>query len=119
MPPSSASVRAAGIDIGSRSIELVVVVAGRVTESHIVASGPEPLAAALTLLSDCPHDTLLATGYGRQLLEVERNAPTVTEIKAYARGARAVVPDLPHGARHRRAGHEGHGPDPARARAEF
>jgi predicted CoA-substrate-specific enzyme activase len=35
----------------------------------------------------------MATGYGRNLFEIAFDAPTVTEIKAHARGARALFPD--------------------------
>jgi predicted CoA-substrate-specific enzyme activase len=35
---------------------------------------------------------LVATGYGRHLLEIARDVPTITEIKAYAEGARRVLP---------------------------
>ncbi len=34
-------------------------------------------------------DRIMATGYGRNLFEITFEAPTVTEIKAHARGARA------------------------------
>jgi (R)-2-hydroxyacyl-CoA dehydratese activating ATPase len=35
-------------------------------------------------------DRIMATGYGRNLFEISFDAPTVTEIKAHARGARAI-----------------------------
>jgi predicted CoA-substrate-specific enzyme activase len=35
----------------------------------------------------------VATGYGRYLLEVYKNTKTITEIKAVARGAKAVFPN--------------------------
>lgn len=34
----------------------------------------------------------MATGYGRNLFEISFDAPTVTEIKAHARGARVFFP---------------------------
>ena len=40
------------------------------------------------LLDEATYDNLLATGYGRTLAEVAFGFSTVTEIKAYARGAR-------------------------------
>ena len=36
---------------------------------------------------------IIATGYGRNLFEISFDAPTVTEIKAHARGARAFFPN--------------------------
>ena len=37
-------------------------------------------------------DKLVATGYGRYLLEVHGNVKTITEIKAVARGAKELFP---------------------------
>jgi len=84
--------RCAGIDIGSRTIEVAVVKDGRVVETRQGDSGFDPLKEALKLLDGAKHDRLMATGYGRHLLEVALDAPTVTEIKAYAVGARFLVP---------------------------
>jgi predicted CoA-substrate-specific enzyme activase len=36
----------------------------------------------------------MATGYGRHLFELSFDAPTVTEIKAYAEGTRALFPEV-------------------------
>jgi len=85
--------RCAGIDIGSRSVELVVLVGQDMVLSRMAASGFDPLAAATMLLSDVPYDRLVATGYGRHLLEIAKDVETVTEIKAFAAGARHVLPD--------------------------
>jgi len=84
--------RCAGIDIGSRTIEVAVVKDGRVVETRQGDSGFDPLKEALKLLDGAKHDRLMATGYGRHLLEVALDASTVTEIKAYAVGARFLVP---------------------------
>jgi predicted CoA-substrate-specific enzyme activase len=85
-------VRSAGIDIGSRSVELVVLEHGGVVTSRMTPSGFDPLAAASALLEGEHYDNLVATGYGRHLLEIARDVPTITEIKAYAEGARRVLP---------------------------
>ena len=84
--------RCAGIDIGSRSVELVVLEGGFVASAMMTASGFDPLASAEALLEDVAYDRLIATGYGRHLLEVARDIETVTEIKAYAEGARRMHP---------------------------
>jgi predicted CoA-substrate-specific enzyme activase len=89
----SSSPRCAGIDIGSRSIELVILQNGVVVDSGFALSGSDPLQSAATLLADRPVDSLVATGYGRHLLELSCDARTVTEIKAYAEGARRVCPE--------------------------
>jgi (R)-2-hydroxyacyl-CoA dehydratese activating ATPase len=89
MPPS---LRCAGLDIGSRSIELVILEAGQVVAGRTAPAGFDPLATATALLEGFVYDRLVATGYGRHLLELAREVDTVTEIKAYAEGAAAVLP---------------------------
>ena len=89
----SALFRAAGMDIGSRTIELVILEEGVIVESYTEPSGSDPLTAATDLLHDAVYDRLIATGYGRHLLELARDLETVTEIKAYAVGARALCPE--------------------------
>lgn len=87
--------RFAGIDIGSRTIELVVVEeSGEVILSRQTDTGFDPLAEARELIRGVPFDRMVATGYGRSLLEIAWEAPTVTEIKAHARGARALFPHI-------------------------
>ncbi len=88
------STRFAGIDIGSRTIELVVVDgAGQVVQSLKADTGFDPLAEARRLLDGVGYDRIMATGYGRNLFEISFEAPTVTEIKAHALGARAFFPE--------------------------
>jgi predicted CoA-substrate-specific enzyme activase len=87
--------RYAGIDIGSRSIELVVVDdAGAVAVSRCADTGYDPIREAKQLIDCTAYDRILATGYGRNLFEIAFDAPTVTEIKAHARGARSFFPDV-------------------------
>jgi len=86
--------RNAGIDIGSRTIELIVVEGGEVIESRQADSGFDPLAQAKKLLEGVDHDHIMATGYGRHLFELALDAPTVTEIKAYAVGAKTLFPQV-------------------------
>ena len=86
--------RFAGIDIGSRTIELLVVdEAGEMKASLQADTGFDPIAEAKKLVDGVRYDRILATGYGRNLFEISFDAPTVTEIKAHARGARAFFPD--------------------------
>ena len=88
------SKRFAGIDIGSRSIELVVVdEAGGIVCSLQADTGFDPMAEAGRLISGVTYDRIMATGYGRSLFEISFESPTVTEIKAHARGARAFFPE--------------------------
>ncbi|MDD2557133.1 MAG: acyl-CoA dehydratase activase [Desulfuromonadaceae bacterium] len=86
--------RFAGIDIGSRTIELVVVDKNlQVVDTLQADTGFDPIAEARKLISEVRYDRIMATGYGRNLFEISFDAPTVTEIKAHARGARAMFPD--------------------------
>jgi len=86
--------RFAGIDIGSRTIELVIVnEAGQIVESRQADTGFNPQMEAGKLINGVSYDRIMATGYGRNLFEISFDAPTVTEIKTHARGARAFFPD--------------------------
>ena len=55
-------------------------------------TGFDPLAEAERLIDGITYDRIIATGYGRNLFEISFDAPTVTEIKAHARGARYYFP---------------------------
>ena len=84
----------AGIDIGSRTIELVIVnETGDIVFSTQSDTGFDPMAEARKMINGVSYDRIMATGYGRNLFEMSFDAPTVTEIKAHARGARAFFPD--------------------------
>ncbi len=89
-----AKTRFAGIDIGSRTIELVVVSAeGEIEQSLQADTGFDPMAEAKKLIAEVEYDHIIATGYGRTLFEVAFDSPTVTEIKAHAVGARVFFPE--------------------------
>lgn len=89
------SIQFAGIDIGSRTIELVVVdKAGNITDSLQTDTGFNPMIEAQKLLENARFDHIMATGYGRNLFEISFEASTVTEIKAHARGALAFFRKL-------------------------
>jgi predicted CoA-substrate-specific enzyme activase len=84
----------AGIDIGSRTIELVIVdEAGQIQTSLQADTGFDPMVEAKKLINEIKYDRILATGYGRNLFELSFDAPTVTEIKAHATGVRAIFPE--------------------------
>ena len=86
---------AAGMDIGSRSIELVLLAGGEVVHSAKAPTTFDPLAQCRALLDGVRAERLVATGYGRKLL-AERGplagVESITEIQAYALGARALLP---------------------------
>ena len=86
--------RFAGIDIGSRTIKLVLVDdTGQIALSLQADTGFDPMIEASKLINGVSYQRIMATGYGRNLFEISFDAPTVTEIKAHARGARAFFPD--------------------------
>ncbi len=84
--------RTAGIDIGSRSIKLVVMEDGEIIASSIADTSHDPLEQCERLMSRASLDRILATGYGRHFFETHFDVPTVTEIKAFARGAKGIFP---------------------------
>ncbi len=88
----------AGIDIGSRSIELVVLDGGAVVHRARAATTFDPLGQARRVLCAAPGklDLLVATGYGRGLVEgagLGLPVRTLTEIKAYGLGAHHLYPE--------------------------
>lgn len=92
--------RAAGLDIGSRSIEIVVIDTcgsngdgrARVVAAERIATAPTVAEDCRRLVSGASFDRLVVTGYGRAMAEVSFGFPSVTEIRAYARGAEEVHP---------------------------
>jgi predicted CoA-substrate-specific enzyme activase len=87
----------AGIDIGSRSIEAVVLDGDTVIFNKKIPTTFDPLKQCKDLFQeiDVPH--VVSTGYGRNLLAesgVHPDVQTVTEIQAYALGAKAVHPEV-------------------------
>ncbi len=83
----------AGIDIGSRTIEFVVINDGNVVVSKQTDTGFDPVGRVRELLKDVDYDRMMATGYGRYLMDESFGSPVITEIKAYAAGANALNPE--------------------------
>jgi len=82
-----------GIDIGSRFIKYVMLEDGRVILFRKAETGVEPLSVCRRYIEETAPDRLIATGYGRHLMEVHGDYQAVTEIKAVARGARHMFPE--------------------------
>lgn len=87
-------IRCAGIDIGSRSIKVVVIENSEIIETRQTDSGFDQMMNAKAILKNVEYDRIMATGYGRHLFEIENESPTVTEIKAYAIGAKKLFPQV-------------------------
>ena len=82
----------AGLDIGSRTIALVILGSG-VQESLILDTGVNPLRRCQELLQDRSFERLVVTGYSRHLVAPAVGGEVVSEIGAYAAGARHLYPD--------------------------
>jgi predicted CoA-substrate-specific enzyme activase len=84
--------RSLGIDIGSRTIKIVLLSNREIREWEVVDATSRPAEVARGLLEKHRNIPAVATGYGRNLLEIE-DVPSVTEIKACAWGMRHCSPD--------------------------
>lgn len=84
--------KALGIDIGSRFIKAALLEGGELKDIRVVETSFDPLQRCIGLLEEIQADSVVATGYGRHLLEVHSDIKTITEIKAFARGARQMFP---------------------------
>ena len=82
----------AGLDVGSRTIKLVTLDTA-LRESLIIETGVSPLMRCQQLLSGKDFERLVVTGYGRHLVAPILGAEVITEIKAFAAGARYLYPD--------------------------
>jgi predicted CoA-substrate-specific enzyme activase len=72
---------------------VVVDEVGQIKASFQADTGFDPITEAKKLVDGVSFDRIMATGYGRNLFEISFDAPTVTEIKAHAKGARTFFPD--------------------------
>lgn len=92
----------AGIDSGSTSTDVVIMDKNQTILSSVILptgmsasrSAQEALQKALEEASLTARDLdgVVATGYGRDILEMEKQ--TITEITCHARGARFLFPDV-------------------------
>jgi predicted CoA-substrate-specific enzyme activase len=83
----------AGIDIGSRTVKLVAVMDGKITVTRKANNSFEPVAVGREMLEGVLYDELTATGYGRHIFKQHFDCSVISEIKAFATGARALFPD--------------------------
>jgi (R)-2-hydroxyacyl-CoA dehydratese activating ATPase len=84
--------RIAGLDIGSRTVKRVTVEDSEVIDHLVLPNSHDPLSLCDEMLSGQRADCVVATGYGRHLYAENREAETLTEIRAVALGARHVCP---------------------------
>jgi (R)-2-hydroxyacyl-CoA dehydratese activating ATPase len=86
-------VRSAGIDIGSRTVKLAVLEDGKLVFTRKVVSSHNPLEAVAQLVRDVDLGIVTATGYGRHLVKANLDCAVISEIKAFALGARRFSTD--------------------------
>ena len=84
--------KAAGIDIGSRTVKLALIENGRLVLSRKALTSHDPLDAVRKLMRGADYDVIVATGYGRHLIKDYLKCTAISEIKAFALGARAILP---------------------------
>lgn len=80
--------RASGIDIGSRTVKLAIWEDGEIILSRKAVSSHDPFNTANQLIQGMDLGTVTATGYGRHLAKSKLGCPVISEIKAFALGAR-------------------------------
>src|SRR5512132_2205400 len=89
----------AGVDVGSKNIQIVLLVDGAIAAKVAVASGFEPEQAARQGLADAGNEVgisiadigyIVSTGVGRKGMPFVQHQ--VTEVAADARGAYALRP---------------------------
>ena len=80
--------RYAGIDIGSRTVKLAVLEHGKLVLFRKALTSHNPLETARDIMCDATFDAITATGYGRHLIKGRLDCPVISEIKAFALGAR-------------------------------
>lgn len=85
--------RTAGLDIGSRTVKLAVVEGGNLVLSRKAESSYDPLDASTELLKDVSYQSLVVTGYGRHMFSEHHDCQVISEIVAFAAGARVLFPD--------------------------
>ncbi len=86
----------AGLDIGSRSIELVVLKDRDPVHWVSLPTTFDPLEQSRLILENVQVETIVATGYGRKLFAErnhQENIRTITEIQAYALGVSRIFPE--------------------------
>lgn len=86
----------AGIDIGSRSMELVVLDGDKIALKRKLPTTFNPSLQIKNILKDVKINRIAATGYGRKLVTEELTGCeclSLTEIKAYALGVSHLYPE--------------------------
>lgn len=81
-----------GVDLGSRTTEIIQLVDGKIKYSEIFETGHDPLPRVKESLKRFENSLIVATGYGRHLVSANFRSHRVTEIKACAKGTHHLFP---------------------------
>lgn len=73
-------------------MKVVAVHAGEISVVRKANNSFEPVAVGRGLLEDVEYEQLTATGYGRHIFKQHHDCSVISEIKAFATGARALFP---------------------------
>ncbi len=84
--------KTAGIDIGSRTVKLAVIEEGSLMLTRRALTSHDPLQTVQELIRGTGYNSIVATGYGRHLVKDVLGCMAISEIKAFALGARAILP---------------------------
>lgn len=89
------SMAVCGIDVGSRTIKVVVLDGNtmRMSEFRKIETTYTPVDQCLKVLNGLTPERTVATGYGRKLLQERLNSECITEIMAHALGAGRLFPE--------------------------
>lgn len=82
-----------GVDIGSRTTKIVILNNEDIILTKKEATSHNPLNTVSELIKDIAFDTMVATGYGRHLIGEYYKCLTISEIKAFALGAKSINPE--------------------------
>lgn len=82
----------AGIDIGSRTVKVVLMENHTITHMATAENSFDTLKICNQLLNELKYDNITSTGYGRNLFQEHQPCHVISEIKAFATGAHFVHP---------------------------
>ncbi len=81
----------AGIDIGSRTVKFVLIKKNEIIYQEIIDNSFNTVDICKRFIGDFEFESIIATGYGRTLLEINENISTISEIKAFATGVNKII----------------------------
>lgn len=84
----------AGIDIGSRTIKLVLFDGEKIIHSEVTNNSFSPIETCKELLEGHSYDSICSTGYGRHLFADHYDAEVISEIKAFSKGIHHEFPSV-------------------------